>query len=364
MELLKSTRSIQTEPEVTTAAPPSALHNIERCAERPYIIKNYMPKFQENISLAKFTHYKIGGRARFFFEAKSEKDIAWAIKEAKKRKLPIFILGAGTNMLIADDGFNGLILRPNLQKLTIKKDSAMVGAGVLMSDLVKATAAKSLSGLEWAGGLPGTFGGAVRGNAGCFGCETKDTIISVRSFDIKAMKFIERTGKECAFGYRHSIFKKKNGNEIIVSASIKLEKGDKKAITKAIREKIDHRKKNHPLEHPNAGSIFKNVPLAVLYKKKSDQYKKALHASTISLKGSTFSIKTDPFPVISAAKLISETGLRGVSFGGAMISPKHPNFIVNVLNAGSPDVKNLMILAKAEVHKKFDVQLEEEVQMI
>ena len=323
-----------------------------------------MPKFQENIALSKFSHYKIGGSARFFFEAKTEKEIIWAIKAAKTHKLSIFILAGGTNLLIGDEGFNGLVLRPDIQKITIKKGFATAGAGVWMLDLVKESAAKSLSGLEWAGGLPGTFGGAVRGNAGCFGGEIKDSIRSVRSFDIKKMAFVERTAKECAFGYRQSIFKKKNGNEIIISATIQLEKGDKKAITKAIKEKIDYRKKNHPLEYPNVGSIFKNVPLRALHEAKSEQYKKALREARLTFHGSTFSVKTDPFPVISAGKLISETGLRGVSFGGAMISPKHPNFIVNVLNASSPDVKNLMMLAKAEVQKKFGIDLEEEVQMI
>ena len=323
-----------------------------------------MPKFQENIPLSKFSHYKIGGIARFFFNAKSEKDIVWAIKEAKSRKIPVFILGGGTNILISDEGFAGLILRPDIQTIIAKKDSIKVGAGVPMSLLLKDATSRSFSGLEWAGGLPGTVGGAIRGNAGCFGGEMKDNIQSVRSFDIKSMKFIERNVRDCRFGYRQSIFKKKNGSEIIISATIPLEKGDKKVIAKAIKEKIEYRKNNHPIEYANVGSIFKNVPLHAVHEKNSEKYKKAVRDTMLSLRGSTFSIKTDPFPVISAAKLISESGLRGVSYGGAMISPKHPNFIVNVLNAGSSDVKNLMTLAKAEVNKKFGIQLEEEVQMI
>jgi UDP-N-acetylmuramate dehydrogenase len=323
-----------------------------------------MQKFQENVALSKFSHYKIGGKARFFFEAKTKKDIQWAVKEAKARKLPIFILAGGTNVLISDEGFNGLVLRPDITGIKAKGNTVSVGAGVSMAELVKDSAARSFSGLEWAGGLPGTFGGAIRGNAGCFGGEIKDSIRSVRSFDMKKMVFVERTARQCKFGYRQSIFKQKNGSEIIVSAVIELKKGDKKAIAKSIKEKIDYRKKNHPLEYPNVGSIFKNVRLDVIHKKNGEKYKKALHETATNFRGSTFSIKTDPFPVISAAKLISETGLRGVSFGGAMISPKHPNFIVNVLNAGSPDVKNLITLTKAEVQKKFRIQLEEEVQMI
>lgn len=323
-----------------------------------------MPKFKENVALSKFSHYKIGGRARFFFEAKTEKDIAWAVKEAKARKLPIFILAGGTNLLISDGGFDGLVLRPDIRGITIKKGIARVGAGVLMSALVKDSATRSFSGFEWAGGLPGTFGGAVRGNAGCFGGEIKDSIESVRSFDIKKMAFIERNAKQCAFGYRQSVFKKKNGSEIIISATVGLIKGDKKAIAAAIKKNITYRIEHHPLEYPNVGSIFKNVPLHTVHEKKSPKYTNALRDAKITLHGSQFSIKTDPFPVISAAKLISEVGLKGVSSGGAMISPKHPNFIVNVLGAESSDVHDLITLAKAEVHKKFGIRLEEEVQMI
>ena len=323
-----------------------------------------MPKFQENISLAAFSHYKIGGPAAFFFEAKNGKEVAWAVKEAKARKLPIFILSGGTNLLIGDDGFQGLVLRPDIQTLKANKNTVTVGAGVSMAKLLDFTVKKSLSGLEWAGGLPGNLGGAVRGNAGCFGGEIKDSTASVTSFNIKTMKVSTRTVARCEFAYRDSIFKKKKGEEIILEATFSLKKGSAKAIAQSIKEKINYRKKNHPLEYPNIGSTFKNIPLRILHKEKSKEYQNALAGGTLAFKGSSFTVKTDPFPVISAAKLISESGLRGVSYGGAMFSTKHPNFIVNVLNAEAGHVKNLILLAKSEVHKKFGVHLEEEVQII
>jgi UDP-N-acetylmuramate dehydrogenase len=323
-----------------------------------------MPQFKEGVALSKFSHYKIGGPARFFFEAKSEKEVEWAIKEAKARKLDVFILGSGTNVLISDDGFAGLVMRVNLNDIKVKGETVTVGAGALMADLLKTAVGKSLAGLEWAGGLPGTVGGAVRGNAGCFGGEIKDSIVSVRSFDIKTMKVVGRKAKECAFAYRDSVFKKKNGAEVILSVTLALEKGNKKEIEKVIKDRIKYRKEHHPLEYPNIGSIFKNVSLNSIHDKGSAKYKKALRESVLDLRGSNFSIKTDPFPVISAAKLISESGLRGVSNGGAMISPKHPNFIVNTLGAGSGEVNNLITLAKAEVHRKFGINLEEEVQLL
>jgi len=323
-----------------------------------------MPSFKENVPLSKFSHYKIGGPARFFFEAKSEKDIKWAIKEAKARKLLIFVLGGGTNLLISDSGFNGLVLRPDIEDIKIKGNKVTAGAGVMMTDLLKQVAAVSLSGLEWAGGLPGTVGGAVRGNAGCFGGEMKDAVVSVRSFDIKTMKVITRTGKQCAFAYRNSIFKKKNGAEIVLSVTLALHKGNKEEIAKVIRERIKYRKERHPLDYPNIGSIFKNVPLHVIHKKGSEKYKVAVQTAALTLRGSNFSVKVDPFPVIFAAKLISESGLRGVSAGGAMISPKHTNFIVNALAAGSSDVVSLIALAKAEVRRKFSIGMEEEIQLL
>jgi UDP-N-acetylmuramate dehydrogenase len=323
-----------------------------------------MPKFKENVPLSKFSHYKIGGPARFFFVAKTEREVAWAIKEAKKLKVPVFVLGGGTNILISDSGFDGLVLRPDIRGVKIKGTAATVGAGVPMAELLHAATARSLAGLEWAGGLPGTVGGAIRGNAGCFGGEIKDSVVSVRSFDTKTMKVVTRTARACGFAYRHSIFKKKNGAEIVLSVTLKLAKGNKKAIARVINERIKYRKEHHPLEYPNIGSIFKNVPLRAIHKEGSVKYRESLRALSLALRGSQFSVKTDPFPVIFAAKLISESGLRGVSAGGAMISPKHPNFIVNALGAGSSDVANLITLAKAEVDRKFAIHLEEEVQLL
>jgi UDP-N-acetylmuramate dehydrogenase len=323
-----------------------------------------MQKFQENVSLAALSNYKIGGPAQFFFAPKNEKEVRWAIEEAKAKKSPVFVLGGGTNLLIDDGGWKGLVLRPDILTLKARGNDIEAGAGVLMSDLLNFSIKKSLSGFEWAGGLPGTLGGAIRGNAGCFGGEIKDVVRSVRSFDAKTMKIVDRGARECEFGYRTSIFKKNDGREIILSATLQMRKGEKAAIAKAIEEKIQYRAKNHPLDYPNIGSIFKNVPLVVVHKEWSVKYEEALRDAKLVFRGSNFSVKTDPFPVISAAKLISESGLRGVSFGGAMISAKHPNFIVNVLGAGSPDVKHLITLAKVAVKEKFDVELEEEVQIL
>lgn len=311
-------------------------------------------KFKENIPLAHFSSFKIGGPARYFFEPENQEEVIHAVGEwenitgAEFRKR-LFIFGGGTNLLISDSGFDGFVILPKI--LFLKRDGNRIsaGAGVLMADLLKFTVRENLSGLEWAGGLPGTFGGAIRGNAGCFGGETKDAVESVESFSLSARKTIKRNSAECAFAYRSSIFKER-GDEIILSATLRLKEGDREAMQKSIDEKIAYRMSHHPMEYPNIGSIFKNVAVSRFPKEKLARVSGVM--------------KQDPLPVIPTAYLISEVGLSGVSIGGAMFSPKHPNFIVNTLGARAEDVYALIGLAKQEVKKEFNVDLEQEVQSV
>jgi UDP-N-acetylmuramate dehydrogenase len=279
-------------------------------------------------------------------------------------------LGGGTNLLISDKGFNGLALKPELNLLNATSDMVKVGAGVSITQLLNFSIANNLSGLEWAGGLPGTVGGAIRGNAGAFKGEIKDVIKEVVSLDIsgKTSKIIKRSNAECRFGYRNSIFKIANNNEIILEATLALKKGNKKAIKAAIEEKIKYRKECQPLEYPNIGSIFKNVPLArIAADLNADIAQIDKNSVRVNPRRNrrrsafTAPVKTDPFPVVPTAYLISEAGLKGVRAGGAMISPKHPNFIVNVFHAKAEDVKHLIKLMKATIKEKFGVELEEEI---
>ncbi len=303
--------------------------------------------FKENVPLSEISSYKIGGPARYFFEAKNADELKKAVEEAKNKNLDFFIIGSGTNFLISDEGYPGLVIKMAIDFIESSGTEVSVGAGALMSDLVAFSIKNNLSGLEWAGGLPGTVGGAIRGNAGAFGGEIKDSIKKVKSFDTGTLGEKERSSAECEFGYRHSIFKNPSNREIILSAVFDLRNGDGKEIEKSVNEKIAHRKERQPLEYPNAGSIFKNVDLKKI---------PAEHLARFEGK-----IKRDPFPVIPTAFIISEAGLKGISSGGAMISPKHPNFIVNISNAKALDVKNLIELVKKEVKNKFGIELEEEI---
>lgn len=307
----------------------------------------------QNTPLKKYSNYKIGGPASYFCEFKSKEDLISALSEFAKISVDgkVFVLGKGTNVLFSDDGFDGLVLKNNLSFIEREGLTITVGSGTLMDDLVLYCSQNSLSGLEWAGGLPGTVGGAVRGNAGAFMGETKDNVVSVESLNIKTLQIKNRTEKDCLFDYRQSIFKNGEGkDEIILSIKIKLKKGNSEQIKKLTQEKIDHRIDRHPLDLPNIGSTFKNVSVEEVSPEVRLEFEK--------------SIKKDPFPVIPAAKLIVSAGLIGKKIGGAQVSLKHPNFIVNFDNAKAQDVLKLISLVKSEVRGKFGVTLEEEIMVV
>nr|MBP9717047.1 UDP-N-acetylmuramate dehydrogenase [Candidatus Levybacteria bacterium] len=202
-----------------------------------------------------------------------------------------------------------------------------------------------------AGGLPGTVGGGIRGNAGAFLGEMEDGLIEVTSIDINTLKIKKRNKKECLFGYRQSVFKSGNGkNEIILSVKYKLKKGKREEIKKKTQEKIDYRIDRHPLDLPSIGSTFKNIDVKKVPKKVLEEFKN--------------SIKPDPFPVIPVAKLLVSLDYKGREIGGAKFSEKHPNFIVNFNNAKAKDVIALVNLAKKEIKEKYDIKLEEEIMII
>lgn len=306
-----------------------------------------LPNTQENIVLAPYTTYKIGGPARYFFVAESEDDIVKAVLAAKGADIPFFILGGGSNLLVSDEGFDGLVLKIHNSKFLIHDSILEADAGVSMDLLVSETTKRGLQGLEWAGGLPGTLGGAVRGNAGAFKGEIKDNIQEVKALDAYGtIKIFSKD--ECNFAYRSSIFKKKN--LIVLSAKIHLVSQDKEKVTAEAQDHIRYRNERHPLEYPNAGSVFKNCDLNIFPK---SEWSKFEHV-----------IKVDPFPVVPTAYLLSEAKLKGVSHGGAMVSEKHPNFIVNKDRASSSDIIRLMDIVQDRIREKFHIDLEKEIQLI
>ena len=317
--------------------------------------------FQKDTLLAQYSNYKIGGPAKLFIEAKTREELTQALAEATKLKERVFILGGGNNLLISDKGFDGVVIKVSIGGISVDANNVVtVGAGVLVSDFLKFCVEQSLDGWQWAGGLPGTIGGAVWGNAGAFGGETKDAIVRVASLRVASLGMNERQKRECGFGYRTSIFKEQQhsyilqnvgmsggGQEVIISAQFQLQKGDKVAIEKVIQEKMQYRKDRQPIEYPNIGSIFKNIPVEQVPPATLAQF------STV--------VKHDPFPVLPVAALSSEAGLKEYRIGDAMVSPKHPNFIVNMGQATAKDVLAVMAHVKQTLKDKFGVILEQEV---
>ncbi len=301
---------------------------------------------QQNVPLKNYSNYKIGGFASFFAEISNPKDLKEIDFSKFKR---FFILGGGTNILIPDEGFDGLVVYNNIKTIELKGDELHLGAGELIEDILNFCIENSLSGLEWAGGLPGTVGGAVRGNAGAFKGEIKDNVYEVESFNIQTKKFSKRKNEECEFGYRSSFFKI-NPNEIITSVVLKLTKGDREEIQKYTQEKIDYRNERHPMDYPNIGSTFKNIPLTNLSEKLVREFQ--------------LFVKNDPFPVVPTTKLLALANLKGKRIGDAQISDKHPNFIVNLGDVKASDVQLLIKLAKKTIKDKWGIDLEEEIQIL
>lgn len=313
---------------------------------------------KQNILLSDFSNFKIGGNAKYFLDVSNVQELIDGLKKWKEipkdfsqNQKRIFILGGGTNILFSDNGFDGLVVKYSDESISESGEEITVGGGTPLSKLLEFCIENSLSGMEWAGGLPGTVGGAVRGNAGAYNGEIKDNLIEVESLDVETLEFKKRNVNQCDFAYRTSVFKKNGDREIIINIKFKLETGDKEIIKAAVQEKIDARNKRHPLDFPNVGSIFKNVPV-----EKFDTKQFLYELSQY--------VKNDPFPVVPTAKVNFLAGLSGKRVGDAQLSEKHTNFIVNLGAAKSKDVHELIKIIKNAVKEKFNINLEEEVMFV
>jgi UDP-N-acetylmuramate dehydrogenase len=326
---------------------------------------------QENIPLAQYTTFKIGGAAKFFVEAKDEKEILEALEFAREKNLPVFVLGGGSNVLVADKGFEGLVLKISNFKFQISNSQIICDGGCSLGKMVRESIKAGLVGLEWAAGIPGTVGGAVRGNAGAFGGTMGEVVESVKVLEIPTSQGstfplsavasnssrlnlfdIPRgqifPAQDCQFAYRDTIFKQ-NPNLIILSVKLKLKKGDKVESEKKIKEILAARKEKQPMEFPSPGSFFKNPVV------KDKELIRQFETDTGQ------KIRDNKIP---APWLIEEVGMKGKKIGGAMISEKHANFILNTGRATADNVLTLAAMAKTRVRDRFDIQLDEEVQFV
>ena len=283
--------------------------------------------FKENEPLAAHCTFKIGGPADVFVQPETEQQLCAAVALCKEQAVRYYLLGNGSNILFADEGYRGAVIDTTAMKMEPAFDGTQVtaGAGLRLSALCTAALEHGLTGLEFAYGIPGTVGGAVYMNAGAYGGEMKDVLISVRYLTAEG-EIVEASAAALDLGYRHSVFEENGG--CVLSARFHLEQGDPAAIKARMNELMAKRVDKQPLDKPSAGSTFKRPAGAF------------------------------------AAALIDQCGLRGYRHGGAAVSDKHCGFVVNLGGATCADVLALCEEVRAIVKEKTGYDLEKEIRVV
>ena len=283
----------------------------------------------KNEPMAKHTSFKIGGSADILIKAKSIEDIKTILEYSKNENIPLYVMGNGSNLLVKDNGIRGIVIVVEFNEVNIEesedKVKVTVGAGVKLGKLAGDLLKKGIGGFEFASGIPGTIGGAVRMNAGAQGKEMKDIVIKTTYMDFGGN--INRvTNEQQEFSYRKSIFASKKW--IILSTELELQYSEEKEIKLKMEEYAKYRREKQPIIYPNAGSTFK--------------------------RGEDF----------ITAKLIDEAGLKGYTIGGAKVSSLHAGFIINTGNATADDVLKLVDYVTKTVYNKFGKKIELEIELI
>lgn len=278
-------------------------------------------------AMSQHTTFKIGGPADYFLMPDKGEDVGRVIKICKEKEIPYFILGNGSNLLVGDGGYRGAVIQiyRNMSSVTVEGNEITAQAGALLSAVAAAAKNASLTGFEFAGGIPGTIGGAVVMNAGAYGGEMKDVLTEVTVMNAEGDIFTLPT-EELELGYRTSIIK--TAGYIVLEAKIRLKEGNPEVIRETMKDLTIRRTTKQPLEYPSAGSTFK----------RPEGY--------------------------FAGKLIMDSGLAGYQVGGAQVSEKHCGFVINAGGATARDVRTLMDNVRDIVYKKYGVTLEPEVKFL
>ena len=277
--------------------------------------------------MKKHTTFRIGGPAEIFVMPKTTEEVAKALEICRQEEIPYFVLGNGSNLLVSDQGYRGVIIQMdrNMEEITVEGTEIRAAAGALLSSIAVAARRASLTGFEFAGGIPGTLGGAVVMNAGAYGGEMKDVLKDVTVMTQDGEIRVIPAG-ELEMGYRTSIIKK--AGYLVLGATIVLKEGNPEKIMELMKELSEKRISKQPLEFPSAGSTFK----------RPEGY--------------------------FAGKLIMDSGLRGYQIGGAKVSDKHCGFVINAGDATARDVVELMEYVVKVVKEKYGVTLEPEVKFL
>ena len=289
------------------------------------------------------TTFRIGGPADYYFAARTADQLVLALGAANELGMPVFLLGGGSNLLVSDEGFRGLVLRNAIEEIEFDGTAAQVGGGVDFLQLIYTCRDRSLSGLEFAAGIPGSVGGAIYGNAGCYGQDIGSFTVECTIVRLDGTRLETAPASWFEFSYRDSRLKR--DPRVLLSCLLKFRAGDRPAIQSVIEEKLEIRRQKHPQWRiePTAGSYFKNLP------------------PDWQLPGGKLSPGTHR---VAAGQLLDECGCRGLRVGDAMVFAKHANIIVNAGHATAREVLELTGIMKSRVRERFDVELEEEVMFL
>ncbi len=301
--------------------------------------------------MSQHTYLKIGGPARLYLVATSSEEILAAVEKATELNIPWYVFGGGSNLLVSDQGFQGVVIQALNRSYTIEGINVTAESGVFMGLLAKATADVGLTWFEWGVGVPGTVGGATYGNAGCFSGEMKDVVSSVEAYDVTRGSRVTYTNTECGFGYRDSRFK--HEPHIILVTSLMLRAGEPAVARKKIEEIMETRKNTQPQGTFSAGCLFKNF-----------EFHDESELERIRRDDDEIPSKFFAQHRIPAGWLIEKLGLKGYTIGKAQVSLVHGNFLVNLGGARAQDVVALSSYVKMKVRNEYGILLEDEVQYV
>ncbi len=284
---------------------------------------------EEQVSLAQYSSFGVGGPADLFARVRTVDQLSSLLKTVSELEIPFAVIGLGTNLLVADKGYRGLVIQNIIKGLEVSGSQITIASGEDYMTLVNAATEAGLTGMEFAAGIWGAVGGAVVGNAGAYGSEICDVMVKA---EIANRQGVIRTEKTAyfEFAYRSSILKKTK--EILVSATVKLKSGNKVSIAARVKEILQIRSEKHPRIPNSAGSFFKNILDS-----------------------------TQPYGKLPAGKLLDEVGAKELSYGGARVYEKHANILINSGTATAQDIRKLADILKERTLEKHGITLEEEV---
>lgn len=310
-----------------------------------------VPLAKRDEPMAKRTSFRVGGNTRLHVTVPSSEAMIEAVTAALDVDIPFYIYGGGSNLLVNDEGYEGVMIQAGNRKTTIEENRVTVEAGTITGLVARQSVDAGLTGFEWAIGVPGTVGGAVYGNAGCYGGEMKDVVLSVEVFDLNTRERKMLSNSECEFVYRGSMFKRHP--HLILSTTIVLKPTTDIAAGKARMEEImKMRKEKQPLDASSAGCAFKNFEF-------TDESVLEILKRSVDVPESMIKNKS-----VSAGWLIDQAGMMGESVGDAQVSTKHGNFFLNKGKARAQDLIALISRVKMKVRDEFGIEMQEEVQLV